>query len=134
MIKYLYLQLIKTHTMSTAVTLRKLTKKSTLKFGTYRNTTVETLIGMNKAMDLVSIYYNLSNITFVDEVLDELGITPEFRIEKPSKAPEKFKEFIEYSNYVKKRPSNQKVLLKMIKPTRVPTNGFLQSLNHGRCV
>ena len=68
-----------------SILLRKLTKKSTLNFGKFKDYTVEHLFGMKKQIELTSIYFKLSTITFTDDILDELGITEEFRIEKPSK-------------------------------------------------
>ena len=40
---------------------------------------------MNKHKDLIKIYYGLGKINFTDDILDELGISQEMRIEKPGK-------------------------------------------------
>ena len=111
-----------------AIILRKLTKKSKLNFGTYRENTVEHLIGMRKQLDLISSYFKLSNITFVDEILDELGITEEFRIEKPSTNVELYQKFLA-ENYGKRY--RNKTLLKMRVETKPLSKKMLASINHG---
>lgn len=71
-----------------AILLRKLTLKSKIGFGVYQNETVEKVIGMQKNKVLRDIYFNNSNITFIDEILETIGITEEFRIKKPGKNKE----------------------------------------------
>jgi hypothetical protein len=112
-----------------SILLRKLTKKSTLKFGKYKDYTVEHLIGMKLQKNLISIYFKLSTITFVDEILDELGITEQYRIEKPSTNTELYYKFL-LEKYGEKKTPNKK-LQKLIKETKPLKKGFLQSLNHG---
>jgi len=67
--------------------LRKLSRKSQLKFGSMSDMTVQMAIdiGLKGRAKLVWYYYNSSNITYMDDILDELGITENLRIEKPSK-------------------------------------------------
>ena len=70
-----------------SVNLRKLTRKSRLGFG-YRDIkhiTIQDILIMNKHKELIKIYFGLGKINFVDDILDELGITEEMRIEKPGK-------------------------------------------------
>lgn len=73
--------------MSYSITLRKMTKKSILGFGytDQRDLSVGQLIDLGERKVLVSSYFGLSKITFIDEILDELNILPEYRIEKPGK-------------------------------------------------
>jgi len=73
--------------------LRKLTWKSTLKFGRWPDATVQQLfdLGLKERSLLVWYYFNSSNITFMDEILDELKIDASIRIEKPSKDPTRHK-------------------------------------------
>ena len=40
---------------------------------------------MNKHKELIKIYFGLSKINFIDEILDELGISEDMRISKPGK-------------------------------------------------
>jgi len=73
--------------MSTTL-LRKLTEKSTLKFGKYYDLKVIELINLKKTALLRWYYYNASMITFTDEVLDKILVPKEYRIIKPGKKPE----------------------------------------------
>jgi len=67
--------------------LRKLSRKSQLKFGSMADMTVQMAIdlGLRERTKLVWYYYNSSNITYMDDILEELRITEELRIEKPGK-------------------------------------------------
>lgn len=70
-----------------SVNLRKLTRKSRLGFG-YRDIkhiTIQDILIMNKHKELIKIYFGLGKINFIDEILDELGISEDMRIEKPGK-------------------------------------------------
>lgn len=70
-----------------SVNLRKLTRKSRLGFG-YRDIkhiTIQDILIMNKHKELIKIYFGLSKINFIDEILDELGISKDMRIPKPGK-------------------------------------------------
>jgi hypothetical protein len=73
---------------------RKLTKKSTIGFGIYRDRTVQSMFDHNRKIDLASFYFNLSHITFMDDVLDELKISDEWRIIKPGTDHDKYILFI----------------------------------------
>lgn len=66
-----------------AIRLRTLTKKSLMTFGKYHDWRLGDLINMGKQEYLIWCYYNLSMISFMPDILDELGITEEWRIEKP---------------------------------------------------
>ena len=70
-----------------SVNLRKLTRKSRLGFG-YRDIkdiTIQDIMIMNKHKELIKIYFGLGKINFTDDILDELGISEDMRIEKPGK-------------------------------------------------
>ena len=70
-----------------SVNLRKLTRKSRLGFG-YRDIkdiTIQDILIMNKHKELIKIYFGLGKINFIDEILDELGISEDMRIPKPGK-------------------------------------------------
>lgn len=71
-----------------AILLRKLTRKSVLGFGKYAESTVQHVIDTYHTRLLRWYYYNSSNITFTDDILEEIGITDEFKINKPGKDPE----------------------------------------------
>ena len=70
-----------------SVNLRKLTRKSRLGFG-YRDIkhiTIQDILIMNKHKELIKIYFGLGKINFTDDILEELGITEDMKIEKPGK-------------------------------------------------
>lgn len=74
--------------MSDVTLLRTLTRKSTLKFGQYNDLTVQNVLDSqhSRGKSLLRYYYfNSDRISFIDDLLDELNITPEFRISKPGK-------------------------------------------------
>lgn len=72
---------------SYSVNMRKLARKSRLGFGyqDIKNITIQDIMIMNKHKELIKIYYGLDKITFMDDILDELGIAEDMRIEKPGK-------------------------------------------------
>ena len=74
--------------MSDVVLLRKLSRKSVMNFGKYFDLTVQQCIDTRKKSYLKWVYFNMSNITFLDEILDELKIPFEFRFDKPNKNSE----------------------------------------------
>jgi hypothetical protein len=74
--------------MSDVTLLRKLTRKSIMRFGKYADLTVQDVIKLNRHKYLRWIYFNSSNIDFFEDVLDEIRIPLEFRISKPSKNPD----------------------------------------------
>ncbi|MBW6481911.1 MAG: hypothetical protein K0B10_02505 [Vicingaceae bacterium] len=72
---------------SYSVNLRTLTRKSILGFGyqEIKNIRIQDLLISNKQKELIKIYYGLDKISFLDDILEECGITKEMRIEKPGK-------------------------------------------------
>jgi hypothetical protein len=66
---------------------RILTRKSILGFGTAatRDLSVQMMLDWGRKDFLITAYYNLDKIGFADDILDELGVTPEYRIDKPGK-------------------------------------------------
>ena len=72
---------------SYSVNLRKLTRKSRLGFGykEIKEIRIQDILIMNKHKELIKIYFGLDKITFMDDILDELGISEDMRIEKPGK-------------------------------------------------
>lgn len=67
------------------ITLRILTKKSKLGFGTYANETIGRLIEAQRYRYLRHIYYNYEAIDFTDDIKEEIHIT--HPIKKPAVAP-----------------------------------------------
>jgi hypothetical protein len=78
---------------SKTMTFRKLSSKSIIGFGAWKDKTVGSMIKAGKVIELIDMYYKLSHISFLDEVLNELKITPEFQIIKPGKDHDKGYEF-----------------------------------------
>jgi hypothetical protein len=72
---------------SYSVNMRKLTRRSRLGFGyqDIKNITIQDILIMNKHKELIKIYFGLDKITFMDDILDECGISEDMRIEKPGK-------------------------------------------------
>jgi len=109
--------------MSNVTLLRKLSLKSKLNFGQYADLSIQELINLEKKSYLRWVYFNCDKITFFDEILDEIKIPLEFRIEKPNKNPEKYIELNEIikskmtglSKYIneKKKKKYQKVQRKI---------------------
>lgn len=79
---------------------RVLTRKSILNFGysEVRDLSVQMLLDLKNHDCLIKAYFNLEKIDFVEDILDELGITPEFRLVKPSKNNQLGKEFWKFRN------------------------------------
>lgn len=65
------------------VLLRTLTRQSFIKFGNYRDYKVQDLLNQRLEREVISMYYNLGNISFTPDILEELGITGELVIAKP---------------------------------------------------
>lgn len=85
---------------SYSVNLRKLTRKARLGFGykDIKNVTIQDILIMNKHKELIKIYFGLDKITFMDDILEECGISEDMRIEKPGK----IKDLEERNELVKK--------------------------------
>lgn len=74
------------------VLLRKLTLKSPMRFGKFYDLTVGEIIkyrGFKGTEYLTWVYYCSSNISFMQDVLDTLGIKEENKILKPGKTLDK---------------------------------------------
>jgi len=67
------------------IRLRTMTEKSVIGFGKYTDLRVQDLLNQRKTRDLRWIYYNCSLLTFMPNILEEIGVTEEHRIEKPGK-------------------------------------------------
>lgn len=120
---------------------RKLTRLSKIGFGPYYDRTVGNMIEGGKYVDICQMYFNLSHITFFDDVLDELKITAEWRIEKPGTDKPKGYEFTHavYPDEMVKRRSNaerysyrqSKATLKQV-AIKDTSKSYHQGFNHGR--
>lgn len=87
-----------------------MTLKSPIKFGKYKDYTVQMYLDMNWHLQLISMYYKLGKIDFNLEVKEILGIE-NHQIEKPGKDLDKYYLVINYLGYEsqtsKRRKSKQ---------------------------
>lgn len=65
------------------VKLRILTRKSIPGFGVMKDLTIQDMLNSCQEKVLFESYYRLGNISFSQDILDELGITGEYTIQKP---------------------------------------------------
>ena len=65
------------------IRLRKLSRKSRFEAGKYPDLTVQDLLNLNQRYYLASLYFKYENISYLDDILEELFITDELVIEKP---------------------------------------------------
>ena len=79
---------------------RVLTRKSILNFGyaDYRDLSVQMILDLSRHNVLINAYFNLEKIDFTQDILDELGITSEFKMVKPNKDRELGKLFYKKRN------------------------------------
>lgn len=70
--------------------LRTMARKSTFHFGKFRDISVQQVINSDRTWYLVAVYYNMGNMSYQDDILDELGICGELKIEKPGSNPDVF--------------------------------------------
>ena len=76
-----------------AIRLRTMTWKSVLSEGQYGGCTVRMAYDNERSEGpsyLAWLYYHCSNISFCEEILNEIDLIPELRIEKPGKNPSMF--------------------------------------------
>ena len=78
-----------------SILLRTLTRKSVLWFGKYNGIKVQQVIDLRSPAYLRWIYYNITGVTFTDDILQELTITENRKIKKPGIAPEMHNEVME---------------------------------------
>lgn len=133
----------------TRVALRTLAEKSTLKFGKFKDLTVRQVIqlqGIKGIKYLRWIYYSASNISFNEELLKELGIHEEIKIQKPGKLKEdQIADFLRKVEKVEISEQDKRMAIKtrnvLIKAKRMKNisnskilknKGRNQNRNHGR--
>jgi hypothetical protein len=94
---------------------RTLTRKSILGFGykEIRDLSIQMLLDLRKHRMLIDAYFNLQKIDFVDDVLNEIGITEQYRIPKPGRSENMRKKF--YTDLIAKERQQEKTDLDRIK-------------------
>lgn len=91
LIRHKIICLTENNEITSAPLLRKLSFKSILGFGKYAEWSVQKIIDFRKKGYLRWVYYNIDGISFLDDVLKEIGIVGEdydYTIEKPGSDPE----------------------------------------------
>jgi len=83
-------------------TLRILTRKTKLRFGKWKDYTVQELLDLRRQKELISPYYKLTSINYTEDILIELKITKDYRIEKPGTDREMYFKFISENGYYTK--------------------------------
>jgi len=116
------------------VILRTLSRKSVMGFGRHHSQTVKDLIAKKKIGYLAYCYYNCSNISFLDDILDEIGA--DVRIEKPGTSPDSFDnkkyKWCRNTMNLKKTDMYDHSISKSISRKNTERNrGGLQRINHG---
>lgn len=121
--------------------LRTLTRKSVLGFGYEGDLPIQMLITRHRVGYLRWVYFNSSNISFTDDILDELHIDNEFRIKKPG-VQRDFHEMLNHKLYDNDAPSTterrQRRIGRAIKgkavsaiKRHVTSKEFMQAKNQG---
>lgn len=129
--------------ISSATLLRKLSRKSKIGFGKYKELAVQEILRLGLKSYLIYLYYNVEGISFLDDILEELGIIgkdKDLRIPKPGKNPELDHELQakKASNFgekikrdLKKRAIDKYDHFKAVDSLKF-TKGNLQRINQGR--
>jgi len=76
--------------MEGVVLLRKLAEKSKINFGKYKDLTIREILNLNHPNYIRWIYFNMSGLSFVDDILEEVKVPEIYRIKKPGKNKELF--------------------------------------------
>lgn len=107
---------VKEQPQSYVCLLRKLSRKSVIGFGSFRDLSVQQLLDTGRKFQLTEMYYQLDKITFLDDILEELNITDDWRIEKPGKHYQKFKAF-KYNLF--KNMSDEQISISRLKNSQI---------------
>jgi hypothetical protein len=85
--------------MGNNVLLRRMTYKSVIDKGKYKGYTVEEVLKISK-IHLLRLYFGYDNLTFVDEILDQLNLRDEDRITKPGKATKRIEYYLNRNLFI----------------------------------
>lgn len=106
--------------------LRKMTLKSVIGIGSNKYQTVQSLMNGECYGALISLYYGLSKISYVEEMLEMLAITKDHQIEKPGRI----------ENYAKRKGAIKKAVRRLwkkkneIKPHNLSENAIMGIASH----
>lgn len=123
-----------------AILLRKLTMKSCFAEGKFAGVPIGQLIQLGNTRYIRWVYYNQSSIDFMQEVKDEINITPEFEIKKPGTnfaMHEKLNQKMDshMTNRMKKRHEKREKIKSEVKWNKSidrTSKSVLQAINHGK--
>ena len=110
---------------------RILTRKSKIRFGKWSEYTVQRMLDLGKRRVLVSYYFKYSSIDYQPEILDELRINKEHRIEKPNIDYDKYELHLKEKG-VYFSANGDDVSRRMSFRPETFTKGSLQKINHRR--
>mgnify|MGYP000073549205 CR=1 FL=1 len=116
-------------------TLRVLTRKTKLRFGKWKDYTVQELLDLRRQKSLISPYYKLTSINYTEDILNELKITKDYRIEKPGSDREMYFKFISENNYhtkqlsMRNKPTGGADIMKI--QSRPLSKAQLKAINQG---
>ena len=110
-------------------TLRTLTRKSKLGFGKWKDYTVQELLDLKKHVVLISPYYKLTSINYIEDVLIELKITEAYRINKPSSDKDEYIRFLKDNGYDLRKNTFVSGADIMKKKKKELSKSILQSIN-----
>ena len=113
---------METKYIETMILKRVLTRKSIIGYGSMhvRDLSVQMLLDIGNHNFLINSYYNLDKIDFIEDILDELGITSEWRIVKPSKDYDKRIDF--FKNRLQNMSDEDKLKYYTSKKTQLKNN------------
>ena len=104
-----------------------------MKIGKFPTYTVEKMIALGRETELLYLYYNYTTIDYIDEVKDMLKIKGDFIVEKPGANKGMFLPMLKenFSRLYKQRTKGRDRTGSdcLIKETRTPSKGYLQSRN-----
>lgn len=119
-------------------------RKSMFQEGRYAGLTVQDLINSGNKCFLRFVYYNYSMISFLPDILEEIGIKEEYKINKPGKDLGMFN-FVRDSINSKigglkkyrfkqhrKKVEKAKLISRSKSIMYSETKGYLQAKNHGK--
>ena len=109
--------------------LRTMTRKSRLGFGKYKDLTIQHILDMKLNSVLISSYFKLTSINYIEDILQEIGISEEYRIEKPSSDREMYYKFLKDKDKIRIRTRGGSNIMKKENPRH--SRAKLQGLNQG---
>ena len=130
--------------MTDILRLRIMARKSVFDGGKFEGLSVQQIIDMGRQDYLVYQYYRYCKISFIDDILEEIGITAEYRIKKPGSNLEMYRKWGDnrWANMSvkdkskekshRKKQKRMKFMIKNRQDNKTFTLKRMQAKNHGR--